>query len=234
MSRQLVDAGPHRRVPIAAKEPPAFGLYFRRYAPFETFGGGFQGDGRDGPSTWEGATSRTYGIVLFNRLGIITRFGSPPGLFAGTSGTHYHSTVWGDIVGHATISATLVDHRLAGAGQVGFSASTAGANPLVPKSPDLDTFVVARLDFSDPKFMEISGEAFGDDFPNLEVYVKCYTSDHAALLLDGRTTGGRNTGPATRLFGSHANQSLGKLKGVLVLTEDGTLERDYVTSATTM
>ena len=206
---------------------PTFGLYFRRYAPFDTFGFGFKGDSRDAASTSLKVTSRTYGFVMFNQFEIVHHS-------VNTSGTDYHSSLWGDIVGYSKVSGTTVRSRLAGPGLIEFSASTAGANPLVPKSPDIDTFVTARFEFGHPKLMLISGEVFGDNFPNLEVFLLCYRSAHTALLIDGRTTGGRNTGPITRLPGSHSNQSLGRLSGTLLLTENGTLVRDYTTGPTTI
>lgn len=206
---------------------PTYGLYFRRYAPFDTFGLGFEGDSRSAASTSLKVTARTYGYVMFNQFEIVNQF-------AGTTGTHYHSSIWGDIAASSKVSLTNVRSRLAGPSLIEFSASTAGSNPLVPKAPDIDTFVTARFDFGHQKLMMISGEVFGDDFPNLEVFLLCYRSAHTALLIDGRTTGGRNTGPFTRLKGSHSNKSLGRLSGILMLTENGTLERNYTTGPTTI
>ncbi|MCB1781883.1 MAG: hypothetical protein KDJ34_17710 [Candidatus Competibacteraceae bacterium] len=201
---------------------PAFGLFFRRYAPFETFGLGFEGDKRTKASTSLQATSRTYGWVAFNQFEILHQF-------ADSSGTNYHSSVWGDITGHSKVSMKVTRSKLAGPGLIEFSASTAGANPLVPGAPDIDTSVTVRIDFSKNKSMIISGKVFGDDFPNLEVFLKCYRSNHTALLVDGRTTGGRNTGPFARLAGSHSNQLLCLLNANLPLTEKGTLSVDYST-----
>lgn len=49
-------------------------LVFRRYAPFETFGLGFEGDVRTGPSTNLKDTARTIGIIGFSpgRVGALT------------------------------------------------------------------------------------------------------------------------------------------------------------------
>ena len=57
-------------------------LVFRRYAPFVTFGFGFEGDHRIGPSVSMQATARTIGVVPFQR-------GSVGLISATTSGTHY-------------------------------------------------------------------------------------------------------------------------------------------------
>src|SRR5205085_12650188 len=58
-------------------------LVFRRYAPFEAFGGGFEGDGRTGPSTRLTDTARTSGIIGFapGRVGELK---------AGSSGTAFN------------------------------------------------------------------------------------------------------------------------------------------------
>ena len=212
-----------------AQKYPTFGLYFRRYAPFKTFGvPSFDGDAREA-STSLRATSRTYGCVMFNQFNIVHSF-------AGTSGTHYHSLIWGDMVGMANVSKTVVRTRLEGPGLIEFEASTAGGNPLIPKSPDIDTYVTARFDFGavSPRVMRVSGEVHGDNFPNLEVFLICYRSARTALLIDGRTTGGRRTGPMTRLAGGHRGQSLGRLSGALLLNEKGELTRDSTAASSTI
>jgi hypothetical protein len=218
----------------AMRKYPTFGLYFRRYAPFDTFGANplgmgqrFEGDKRTAASTSLKASSRTYGIVMFNRNGIVYQI-------SGSSGTEIHPLLWGDIVGMAKVAMTVVRTTLAGPSLFEFTASTAGANPLVPKSPDIDTIVKARVDFGTPGLLRLDGEAFGDNFPNLEVFLLCYRSTHTALLIDGRTTGGRDTGPYTRLFGSHSGHSLGRFSVSLGLNQKGELASDYRSSPTTL
>jgi len=60
---------------------------------------------------------------------------------------------------------------------VEFTAATAGANPLVPKSPDIDTEMPCRFDFKSPREIRLLVGAFGDTFPNLEVFIICYRSE---------------------------------------------------------
>jgi len=117
---------------------------------------------------------------------------------------------------------------------VDFSAATAGANPLVPKSPDIDTKVHCRFDFRTSREMKVDVGAFGDTFPNLEVFIICYRSNHTALLIDGRTTGGRNTGPVTRLAGRGAQRYLGRSERPLKLNEQGLLDINSTTFETTL
>ena len=105
---------------------PGFGLSFRRYAPFEEFGFGFEGDHRSEASTSFGDTSRTYGCVLFNQFGIINQF-------ANTSGTHRDTVLFGKIVGLAKVAMTVVRNATIGPGLE--AASTQGIDPDRPLTP---------------------------------------------------------------------------------------------------
>jgi hypothetical protein len=176
---------------------PAFGLHFRRYAPFAKFGfPSFKGDNRKQASTSLQATSRTYGAVLFRQEGIISQF-------AGSSGTEDANLVlhFLERKAMATVSIKATRSTEAGPGLIGFSASTAGANPLMPASPDIDTTVDVRITWSSAGMMRVSGTVSGDDFPNLEVFIRCYQSKRSALIVDGRTGRGPTAGPFS-LFGS--------------------------------
>lgn len=121
-----------------ANAHPAFGLHFRRYAPFSTFGFGFEGDNR-GPSTSLKATSRTYGCVMFNKVEVFYWFG-------GTSGTHRSTLLFGEIIGHSKVRMSVTTIPSTRAGQVIFKASTAGNMPLLPKTPDIDTSVYLAIE----------------------------------------------------------------------------------------
>ena len=46
-----------------------------------------------------------------------------------------------------------------------FTAQTAGANPMIPGSPTIDTCVDMVITFS-PRAIDLSGVVRGDDFPN--------------------------------------------------------------------
>lgn len=214
---------------------PRFALYFRRYAHFDVFGalpfyGGntvFYGDNR-GPSTSIKAniTSRTYCFVIFNRYGIIHSF-------ADSSGTTAHSHIWGILDGHSKVNHTVVRNTLNGPDFFGFKASTAGSNPLVPKSPDINTFVDVKVDFGTPNRLNITGQVFGDNFPDLEVFLLSSGShEHTALLLDGRTSGGAHTGPPTRIMGSHEHFLLGSFSSVLALNQKGELANNSMVPPT--
>ena len=215
---------------------PAFGFYYRRYVPFATFGranpytmgvgGYFKGDNR-GPSTSinYSVKSRTYGFVIFNRYGIMHSF-------ADSSGTTFHPTFGDAIEGHSKVNHTMIRGTVNGPDLFGFRSSTAGNNPLIKPSPDINTFVDVVINFGTPNTLKITGEVFGDNFPNLEVFLVCYRSARTALLLDGRTSGGAQTGPMTRLYGSHEHFSLGMISSNLALDQKGELSANSTVSPT--
>ncbi len=184
----------------------AYTLVFRRYAPFTTFGGGFEGDVRTGPSTSPSASSRTIGTVPFDPSG--------PGILVGSSsGTAYGSGP----KKYSKVTVKLVN-KPAVPNELNFTASTAGANPMVPGAPDIDTFVDIKVAFGG-SLMRFSGAVRGDNFPNAEVLV-FDDAGTGALLFDYRTSGGRNTGPFTRLMGDGAGQTLGSF-GPIAIPIDG-------------
>jgi len=194
----------------------AFTLFFRRYAPFATFGLGFEGDHRAGPSTSLLVTARTIGCVPFDR-------GRVGALSASSSGTQYSGggEALRRLLGRhfSTVSGTVTT-TLATATRLSFRAQAVGANPMVPKAPDIDTFIDVDVEWITSS-LRIRGSVYGDDFPNAEVFVRD-AKGVGCLLFDGRTTGGRDTGPMTRLAGAHASQLLGTFSCVLGLAPDGT------------
>lgn len=207
-----------------------YGLWFRRYAPFATFGsvgiGEFEGDTRTSASGSISDSSRTYGCVLFDRSRAVRANG-------GSSGTILFPKFGGPIHGMATVK-TVFRLILSKTGAIEFTAGTEGGNPLVPGAPEIDTVVTAKIDFSTPNRMAISGEVFGDNFPNLEVFVHCYRSRTSAILVDGRTTGGRDSGPGTRLFGAHTTHRIAKFDAALSLDGAGRLTGAYKATASTL
>jgi hypothetical protein len=204
---------------------PVFLLWFRRYTPFDEFGGGesisFEGDHRVGPSTSPNDTSRTYACLFFNREEVLYGFsGSSGTLSLGPLSVGLRAWLGYPTRDFAEVSLKILEYNYPNV--VAFTAHTAGANPLVPGSPDIDTIIKAQFDFSNPKLMKVSCQAFGDNFPNLEVFLAT-GSGRPALLIDGRTTGGKDTGPMTRLPGSHSSHLLGQCSTALSL-DRGELE----------
>jgi len=192
-------------------------LVFRRYAPFDSFGGGFEGDSRKSASSELSDTARTVGAVEFEPGHIGSVYGYSSGTeFVGAGkriaellGKHYSKVNASVSVGTKTIT-TLK-----------FTAQTDGANPLVPLAPAIDTFVDVQVVFGERR-MQIQGSVRGDDFPNAEVFV-IDRFGNSSLLLDFQTTGGRETGPMTRLWGAHEKQVIGDFFTKLMLDEQGCL-----------
>ena len=181
----------------------SFVLVIRRYAPFATFGGGFEGDSRTKPSLNPTASARTIGIVSFDESRI-------EGFKGFSSGSMFDAMgPWvAKIIGRHYSNVTVqVSRERLNRGQVSFTVHTSGANPLVPMAPDIDTF----LDFS-ATYTQISvrlkGRVRGDTFPNAEV-ILLDRDRRGIILFDYRTSGGRETGPLS-LFGAHSDQILGR------------------------
>jgi hypothetical protein len=217
--------------------PVVFIFCFRRYAPFKKFGGAtgfdFEGDDR-GPSTSFAVSSRTYACLFVSRSEVLYGFSGSSGTrflgYADWTGGLLGLRILGDwinadtkgTVGFSDVSLKVREENASDL--VAFTASTAGDNPLVPLSPDIDTIVKAKFFYNHPRTLIVEGEVFGDDFPNLEVFIN--SGSKSAMLLDFRTTGGQDTGPVTRLKGSHAGQSLGKFSVSLPLNDKGELAND--------
>ena len=205
-----------------------YGLWFRRYAPFTRFGsigiGEFEGDTRTQASGTISDPSRTYGCVLFNQSEAVKAS-------AGSSGSTLFGVLGGSVSATAKVKMTFTKKESTGA--VEFSAYTEGGNPLVPGAPDIDTYVNVKAAFSTGQ-LNISGDVLGDNFPNLEVFVYCYRSKKSAIIVDGRTTGGRDSGPAARLFGTHSTHRIAKFDVSLPLDSIGRLTAARTAAATTL
>src|SRR6185436_16615251 len=111
--------------------PVEFALYVRRYAPFLSFGGGFEGDGR-GFSTSLQATSRTVGVATF---------GPRPGTQVGRTGFSSGSSWVGpwEVRKHVALGSigksvgdvrVTVSNVIAGQGKISFTLYTEGNLPL--------------------------------------------------------------------------------------------------------
>ena len=194
----------------------AFVLVFRRYAPFSSFGFGFEGDCRTSPSVSTHASSRTIGTVLFQGGGI----GSVAADSSGTAFVGLGKWVHQLAGRHKSRVSCSVTRGVTTLNSLSFIASTAGSNPMVPVvAPDIDTFVDFRADWIGTS-LKIQGSIRGDDFPNAEIFL-LDRKGQGCLLFDGRTTGGKNTGPITRLVGSHESVLIGRFNLTTGLSPDG-------------
>jgi hypothetical protein len=115
------------------------------------------------------------------------------------------------------------------------SLQTAGANPMVPGAPDIDTFVDVSFGWgigtltagghvwhasfaagASIMTLTVHGEVRGDNFPNAEVFLMDMHG-RGVLLFDYRTGGGPDTGPFTRLSGAHAGLVLGSFSTSIMI-----------------
>jgi hypothetical protein len=243
----LIQPGDVLAIPQGRKSPAKveFSLYVRRYAPFKSFGGGFEGDGR-GFSTSLEVSSRTIGVATFGpALGDkVTGAGDTSGSswvgpweIRNTYSLGSIGKSKGDVVAtilkaeakKGTISFTLYtegnlplkDLML----KKGLADAVNSANAFVrPNSrppqgtPDIDTFVDFSATF-EKDHLVFKGVVRGDGFPNAEVFVMD-SSSQVVSLLDYRTSS-NEAGPLHRLFGAHATNRLGAFDRQVELTSAG-------------
>jgi len=164
-------------------------VHLRTFAPFESFGGGFEGDDRSF-STDLNATSRIAGKVTIapatgQVLGATAR--SSPSSCAGAP----CSLVLGDSsrTGTPTISTRNVNGAIV--------VNMAGANPLVRGAPNIHLSLTLRVGPNGG----FSGSLAGDAFPNAEVFV--VGPGGATMLHKFSTSGGPLTGPFLYLPGAN-------------------------------
>ncbi|MCW5633741.1 MAG: hypothetical protein KIT17_10430 [Rubrivivax sp.] len=182
----------------------SYTLIFRRYAPFDSFGLGFEGDGRSAASTRLDVTARTIGVVVFDEHDVTS-------ISATSSGTEYVAAgqrVREFLGRHTSEVAANVRVIARRSGYLRFRASSAGGNPMLGfLAPNIDTFVEIGVLFFGHELL-VNGIVSGDDFPNAEVFLAS-PGGGAQLLFDFHTTGGRHSGPFTRLAFDHEDNVLG-------------------------
>lgn len=192
----------------------SFFLVVRRYAPFASFGGGFEGDVRQAGSVDPAATARTVGVVTFDQVSVQAYMGFSSGSTFEGAGQWVSKRIGRHF---SQVKTTVSNERRVGS-TLSFTVHTAGANPLVPVvAPDIDTFVDLEVAFG-AAGLSVSGRVRGDAFPNAES-ILLDSALQGALLFDFHTKGGRTTGPAS-LFGAHADQLLGRFALDLPLAGD--------------
>ena len=188
-------------------------LVIRRYAPFKSFGGGFEGDDRQF-STRPDATSRTIGTVTFTADG-----STKPSTTGRSSGSAWVGP-WAvrkggasviTSVGQVRVTVTDVASTSTGAS---FTVQTSGnlpakdialkpglakaidktnawLRPGSPKpegTPDIDTYVDFKVQVSNGA-LDVQGALRGDSFPNAEVFL-VDPKGATFPLLDYQTSGG--------------------------------------------
>jgi len=164
-------------------------LFMRSFAPWDWFGAEppicfsncYKGNNRSFTTSRDpSVTSKVTGVV---------RFLLPSMVIVG--GPTAHSDESRDIYGRKATGDPKISATATGNGKL--HMEFAGANPLDPFAPDIDT----KLDISAQTVGGqacYSGHLYGDAFPNAEVFV-VNSHDQAVMLQTFTTTGGQNTGP---------------------------------------
>jgi hypothetical protein len=143
-------------------------ITIRAFAPFNTFGGGFHGDGANrGFTTSSNATARVHQKINFD-----------------TDKTTLTTSAWSSPSSHRFLpgSATATpsvgftgDYTIANKGDsktFDFGTHVAASNPMVPGSPPIDVF--SSFSITENKkagTLDISGKLTGDNFPSTEAFV---------------------------------------------------------------
>jgi hypothetical protein len=143
-------------------------ITIRAFAPFNYFGGGFHGDGANrGFTTSSTATARVHQKINFD-----------------TDKTTMTTSAWSSPTSHRLLPGSMTetpsvkfkgDFILKQNGDVktfGFGTHVAGANPMVPGSPNIDVF--SNFSITENKkagTLDISGKLTGDNFPSTEAFV---------------------------------------------------------------
>ncbi len=196
--------------PITFLDPngeASYTFWFRLYAPFRDFGGGFGGDNR-GASLNLMATARAkQKVTLDTTAGSLTQ---------SSSSNKSHHPVLGIALGHPIATANF-NH--AGGGIFDFTAAMAASNPLTPKllTPDIDliTFVNVRETSSS---LIINLQMLGDSFPNAEAFI--LDEKDNAVFLDVFVTEGGELGPFYLLFGKGRREMIAPTQ-LTIHTENG-------------
>lgn len=149
-------------------------VHVRSFAPYETFGGGFHGDGsKRGFTTAKGVAE---GGTVTAR--VQQSFTVDP-----TGATVTGNKGWADKSSHpllgeatATVSSSITGFKAssddAGNSTVSFTANMAGANPLVPGSPDIDVHTNFTLTENlEAGTLNVNAVQTGDAFPAAETFI---------------------------------------------------------------
>jgi hypothetical protein len=184
---------PDRPVPAIPSGPVLDGcsetldLYIRSFAPWDSFGGGFHGDGRTF-STSPSVSSRISAHIRFK----------VPEMTIVSSEIHSDPSSH-PLRGPRTATPTLyVD----GSGPH-YLISYEGANPLVPHSPNIDVLVDVTAQYQAPLGVCFEGNVLGDGFPNAEMFVRQPAGDQMLFTYGVEDTWLKAvTGPMTGLPGT--------------------------------
>lgn len=165
-------------------------LCVRTFAPWKTFSG-FEGDNRSF-STSPDVTFRTGGFLVFDiESGDVIE--GPNGLSSGTRRDEDDAKIFSEVT-------STVEDLNSHLGVIRFSLSTAGSNPIIPLSPNID-IELGFMAFINEGNLFVEGVLRGDEFPNAEVYIRD-SKGNPFLLTTFQTQYGPTVGPVLALPGN--------------------------------
>ena len=180
----------------------------RSFAPFKDFGFGYHGDNR-GYSTSSNASARVHQRINFDtdRNFVIANAWSSP--------TYKVNNPSGAKTAFPTVEFTsdLSISKSGNAKTYAFGTHSAGANPDIKGSPDIDVF--SNFSIAENRktgTLSISGSLKGDNFPSTEAFISD-PSGQKIFLGVGQITKGvdKNWGPITELPGSNSSNSIANI-----------------------
>lgn len=147
-------------------------ITIRSFAPFKSFGGGFHGDNRGFSNTrsysdGRGPTARVHQVINFD-----------------TDKSKISASAWSSKTSHKLLPGSLTAKptvkfldgfktKTSGDSKTFmFGTHSAGANPMVPGSPNIDVF--SEFSITENKkagTLDISGTLTGDNFPSTEAFI---------------------------------------------------------------
>jgi hypothetical protein len=139
-------------------------ITIRSFAPFDSFGGGFHGDGNNRGFTLGDATARIHQTINFDtdKTTLKSNVWSSPSA---------HNMLPGSITGTPSVAISSFSIKDAGTSKVfDFATHANGSNPYIPGSSKIDFF----SDFSITEAkgsLSISGKLTGDNFPSTEAFI---------------------------------------------------------------
>ena len=169
-------------------------ITIRAFAPFNYFGYGFHGDGKNrGFTTSSTATARVHQRINFD-----------------TDKTTLKTNIWSSPTSHRLIPGSLTETPSVSIGKFSiakngdsrtfkFDTHSKGANSMAPNSPNIDVFSNFSITESDG-LLTISGDLKGDNFPSTEAFITDPSGNNVFIGVGQIAKDvDKNTGPFTEL-----------------------------------
>jgi len=203
---------PIRFVDVGGMIP--YPITIRSLAPFNSFGGGFHGDGNNrGFSTSYAQTARSSQIVFFD-----TDKGKPSTFNWSNRSSH---PLLGE--GRATPTGGVTSFSSSqskdGSKKFDFETSLAAGNPLTPQKLTPDINVFSSMSITENKkagTLSISGKLTGDNFPSTEAFISDPSGNHVFLA-----AGFYEGNPYSSLPGENKDNPVAEFNLTLSVDKDG-------------